>query len=864
MKNTFERKEKLALLAVLTTAALAHAYNMFHFPYYENDEGAYMAQAWSLIKEGKLAPYTYWYDHAPAGWILIALWTIVTGGFFTFGFSVNSGRVLMLILHILSAAFLYIATKQLTNSKYAGLLSVLIFSLTPLGIYFQRRVLLDNIMTFWLLLSLVLIMRNNYKLRYSIISAVTFGISILTKENAIFFIPVFLYIIFLAAHRKHKMFAMAMWLSIVLIVTSVYFLYAFLKNELFPTGTWLGGTEEHVSLLGTFAHQLSREGGGILDLEKSTFWSNVRNWMRDDPVIIVAGALTTLANLLIGIRNKVSRLAGLLAASMWAFLMRGGLVIEFYVVPLIPLLALNIAVAVWYLQKRLERIAAGNIAAYLRPSLMVVTALIFTLTALHHASKIRGDLNLYAADQTTPQIEAVEWMLARDDPQAFYVIDNYGYVDLHERGEGKNFEHAEWYWKVDLDPELASELLNGSPENIHMIALTPQMENDITTVGLDITLAAWHNSDPVAIFWNDDWGVEFWATRGFERILSSAWKSYKQHFIISGRVIDPYRQGESTSEGQSYALLRAVWMDDKETFDQVLKWTTDNLQQPQGLFSWKWNDIGGRITVDQGTAADADQDIALALLFAHKKWGDQTYLSEAQRIIAAIWDQEVVQAGNKYYLSAGNWANQSNEIIINPSYLSPASYRIFAQADPSRPWNQLVDTSYEVLQMCTTANLDKDDGVLPPEWCAINKSTFTARQPTQNQPHASEYSYNAFRTPWRIALDYQWFQDTRAFDYLTSLSFLEDEYYSAGRLATAYQHDGEVWEEYESVAAYSGNLGYFSVVNPEMAEHIYEKHILAKFYQDPEYAYWEDPQNYYTQNWAWFGTALHTRYLQNL
>ena len=159
--------------------------------------------------------------------------------------------------------------------------------------------------------------------------------------------------------------------------------------------------------------------------------------MRDDPVIIVAGALTTLANLLIGIRNKVSRLAGLLAASMWAFLMRGGLVIEFYVVPLIPLLALNIAVAVWYLQKRLERIAAGNIAAYLRPSLMVVTALIFTLTALHHASKIRGDLNLYAADQTTPQIEAVEWMLARDDPQAFYVIDNYGYVDLHERGEGK-------------------------------------------------------------------------------------------------------------------------------------------------------------------------------------------------------------------------------------------------------------------------------------------------------------------------------------------------------------------------------------------------------------------------------------------
>src|SRR5260221_3594573 len=79
------------IVALLLLSGIAHTYNMFHFPYYENDEGTYMSQAWSLLKLGQVEPYTYWYDHAPAGWIFIALWTLLSGGFFTFGASVNSG-----------------------------------------------------------------------------------------------------------------------------------------------------------------------------------------------------------------------------------------------------------------------------------------------------------------------------------------------------------------------------------------------------------------------------------------------------------------------------------------------------------------------------------------------------------------------------------------------------------------------------------------------------------------------------------------------------------------------------------------------------------------------------------------------------
>ena len=186
------KKDLLVLAILLLISGVAHGYNMFHFPYYENDEGTYISQAWSLLTQGKLAPYTYFYDHAPVGWFLIALWAKLTGGFFTFGFSINSGRVLMLVLHLLSTALLFGVAKKLFKSNLTATLASLIFTLSPLGIYFQRRVLLDNIMVFWLLLALLLILGNRRKLRHFIGSAIAFGIAILTKETAIFFYPALL------------------------------------------------------------------------------------------------------------------------------------------------------------------------------------------------------------------------------------------------------------------------------------------------------------------------------------------------------------------------------------------------------------------------------------------------------------------------------------------------------------------------------------------------------------------------------------------------------------------------------------------------------------------------------------------------
>src|ERR1700676_3344983 len=74
-----------------------------------------------------------------------------------------------------------------------------------------------------------------------------------------------------------------------------------------------------------------------------------------------------------------------------------------------------------------------------------------------------------------------------------------------------------------------------------------------------------------------------------DNLLHESWSAYREHFIRSdGRVVDP--DGEkTTSEGQSYALLRAAFLDDRDTFGKVWSWTKQNLTRSDGQsFAWKW------------------------------------------------------------------------------------------------------------------------------------------------------------------------------------------------------------------------------------------------------------------------------------
>lgn len=346
-------------------------------------------------------------------------------------------------------------------------------------------------------------------------------------------------------------------------------------------------------------------------------------------------------------------------------------------------------------------------------------------------------------------------------------------------------------------------------------------------------------------------------------VLQQAWTGYKQVFIQpDGRVIDPKRGGITTSEGQSYALLRAAWMDDGSTFDTVWTWTSTNLQvRDDHLFAALW---GNGTVQDRNSASDADSDIALALLFAARRFSAPRYGDAAAKVLAGIWQADVVSVAGMNVLAAGNWATaqQSPGPVVNPSYFAPYAYRTFAAADGGHPWMTLVDSAYTVLERCTSATLGHTVSAgLPPNWCAVRPSDGAVVSVPQ-MAGGDNYGYDAFRVMWRVAVDALWNGESRARDYLSRHDFLRRRWASEQRLDPVYAHDGAVVSGYDDATVYGGDVGNFLVGDPATAVQVRQK--LMASYQPGSPAHFGDPANYYEQNWVWFGLALAGGALPNL
>lgn len=351
-------------------------------------------------------------------------------------------------------------------------------------------------------------------------------------------------------------------------------------------------------------------------------------------------------------------------------------------------------------------------------------------------------------------------------------------------------------------------------------------------------------------------------------LLRMTWRGYKADFIQGdGRVVDPQRNRVTTSEGQSYALLRAVWMDDRPTFDLVWDWTRHNLQvRPDKLFGYLWGKRrDGRWTnLDKSSATDADEDIALALIFAAHRWHAPAYQRQARDIVGDVWRQEVADVRGTPYLTAGNWGPSYDKPgpAINPSYFAPYAYRVFAHLDRSHPWMRVVDSSYRVLADCSSSPLGGRSSVdLPPNWCALDRATGAVTS-APALDRANLYGYDAFRAMWRVALDYRWNKEPRAKEYLTRSIFLRERWRQDG-LLTAYSHSGAA-EGPEILLFYGGDIGNFVVSAPAMVRAIMERKLLPAFRRQGNTAYWDQRYVYYEQNWIWFGVALAHGQLPNL
>lgn len=358
-------------------------------------------------------------------------------------------------------------------------------------------------------------------------------------------------------------------------------------------------------------------------------------------------------------------------------------------------------------------------------------------------------------------------------------------------------------------------------------------------------------------------------------MLDGLWNEYKANDldVNNHRTYDRSRNDATTSEAESYTMIRSVIWDDKTTFDESWSWTQANLQHKSGdsLFSWYYGQLPeGNYGVNASTggnnsAADGDEDIALSLIFAYDRWGQSNYLDSAKQIISSIWQNEVVTIHGTPYLLADNVELSSNKgyYVVNPSYLAPADYRIFAKYDTARNWNALADSSYTILNESMDSNLDKKSTVeLPPDWLALNSSTAAISSVPNNSSLDTNYGYDAMRVPFRLALDYKWFGSQQALATLQKMSFLKNQWQSKNLLYTIYAHDGSVLSSQESPSIYGGDLGYFELIDQGDASQIYNQK-LKSLYQ-PDTNSWNQSLGYYDDNWAWLGLALHGNFIINL
>jgi len=468
--------EAIVVCIGLMVVLAAHGFNMFNYPHYEQDEGTYLSSAWA-ITHGQIMAYPYGYGHPPLAWTQFAAWLQLTGGFFTFGTAINSARVLMLLIALGSSFLVYLIARRLTGSHIAGILTMAIFSLSPLSITFQREVLLDNFATFWFLLSLYLLVVSNSRLAYIVPAAISFGIAVLSKEVLLILLPATIYVAWLHTTKFQRKYVLTTFIFAVIAICSGFVLLAILKGELFPYAWHLPWDHHpHLSMLDTLVWQVNR---GQVQGSIGKAWNA---WIISDPLLIAFGFGPTVFNLIAGWWNRKQLFLALLAISYWILLLRGGVVFAFYILPLIPLIALNTVMAI--------NTIAGWASTLVRFD-PVRVILIFGVLAAIGPYDFQHSLtpkNLFTLRPTAVQMEALVWIRNHVQHDAVIIINPNLYTDLHEEGgdgvgEGATYPYANVYWNVALDPEEHETLLKGNWDRIDYIVADSEMLNDIKTYG---------------------------------------------------------------------------------------------------------------------------------------------------------------------------------------------------------------------------------------------------------------------------------------------------------------------------------------------------------------------------------------------
>ncbi len=333
--------------------------------------------------------------------------------------------------------------------------------------------------------------------------------------------------------------------------------------------------------------------------------------------------------------------------------------------------------------------------------------------------------------------------------------------------------------------------------------------------------------------------------------LQVAWRCYARTFIRGGRVIDPSRDRSTTSEGQAYAMLRALWMGDEARFDTIRGWTLAELQggERDQLPAWLWGRKGWlrRGVQDPSPASDADILIAWSLLLAAERWERPALTTEARALLREVWERETLEVAGTRVLLPGPWAKEGALIRVNPSYFLPFALRTFVSADPDHDWGRLLDDSYVLMDRLI------GPAGLPPDWAWLDRSTGLPVAPPADAQATSVVSFDALRVPWNIEADARWSGDPRATALLLRMEPLAQRYTAEGMLPARMTVEGAPLETWPYPGLYAALLPTWRARAPEAAARVWEQ-TLAPLWADQLAC--DGQHDYFAANWLWFGVAL--------
>ena len=241
----------------------------------------------------------------------------------------------------------------------------------------------------------------------------------------------------------------------------------------------------------------------------------------------------------------------------------------------------------------------------------------------------------------------------------------------------------------------------------------------------------------------------------------TAWKAAHVEACTNGSSI-VVNDGQVVSEGIGYGMLLSAAMADQTLFDGLWKFYQDHLDK-NGLMNLKTKKCEAPGNNNENAATDADLDVTMALVQAASRWPNSSagYLAKAEVLAGKILQFETEMCAGRRILRPGDvWGGCSDfgNPRINPSYFSPAYYKVFAHyfSSQASTWLSLSDASYQLF--------------------AIYQSRLNNLVPDSSAPDGSDngignqYWYDACRTPWRVAVDYAWTGDSRAKTFMQNIS----------------------------------------------------------------------------------------------